>query len=91
MGGKIDNQINNGGGPYVFCINGQNHHKIGSLILVVGQHPKFAQLYIYDTHNKVSNRLNVVTSGDRSQDLDTTIIEGLLKMLDENNQLTKVF
>ncbi|KAF9608742.1 hypothetical protein IFM89_010874 [Coptis chinensis] len=32
MGGKIDYAINNGGGPYVFRIHGQNYHKIGSLL-----------------------------------------------------------
>lgn len=48
MGGKIDNEINNGRGPYVFRLNGQNHPKIGSLLPPIGC-PKFARLYIYDT------------------------------------------
>lgn len=32
MGGNVDKTINDGRGPYVFRINGQNHHKIGSLL-----------------------------------------------------------
>lgn len=31
IGAKIDNEINNKQGPYVFRINGQNHHRMGSL------------------------------------------------------------
>lgn len=31
MGGRIDNEINNGGGPCVFRLNGSNYHCIGSL------------------------------------------------------------
>lgn len=46
MGGKVDTNINKGRGPYVFRINGQNYHKIGTLVPVEGQMPKFAQLYI---------------------------------------------
>ena len=43
MGGCIDNTINDGRGPYVFRINGQNHHKIGSLIPPDGRLGTFAQ------------------------------------------------
>ena len=32
MGATIINEINKGDGPYVFKINGQIHHRIGSLI-----------------------------------------------------------
>ena len=59
MGGKIDASHNDGGGPYVFRLNGQNYHRIGSLIPGEGATPKFAQLYIYDTENEISNRINV--------------------------------
>ena len=46
--------------PYIFWINGQNHHKIGSLMPTPGQTAKFAQLYIYDTKNEVSNRMKAI-------------------------------
>ena len=51
-GGKVDNSINNGGAPYVYRLNGQNHHVFGSLIPNNGDDPKFCQLYIYDTEHE---------------------------------------
>ena len=39
-------------------LNGQNYHRIGSLLPESGQTPKFAQLYIYDTENEVKNRVS---------------------------------
>ena len=60
MGGKIDNDINDSGGPYAFSLHGMNYHRIGSLLLIEGERPKFVQLYIYDTHNEASNRMDVL-------------------------------
>ena len=48
IGVIIDNEINHRLGSCVFRINGQNHHRMGSLLPVEGGRPKFAQLYIYD-------------------------------------------
>ena len=36
MGGKVDKTLNDGNGSYVFRLNGQNHHQIGSLLPVDG-------------------------------------------------------
>lgn len=47
MRGNIDNKINKGEGPYVFRINGQIHHRIGSLLPEPNKIPKFAELYIF--------------------------------------------
>lgn len=60
LGGKIDNSINSGSGPSIFRMYGQNFHMIGSLLPTLGQSPKFAQLYIYDTENEVTNRIRAV-------------------------------
>lgn len=57
MGGKVQNSINDGGGPPQFILSGQNYHRIGSLVPQEGQTPKFAQLYIYDTRNENTNRV----------------------------------
>ena len=51
--GKIDRSINQGEGPPQFILHGQNFHKIGFLLPSNGQHPKFSQLYIYDTENEI--------------------------------------
>jgi hypothetical protein len=58
MGGKIDSGSNDGSGPPHFVVSGQNYHRLGSLIPNDGGRPKFAQLYIYDTDNEISNRLS---------------------------------
>lgn len=60
MGGKVDSSINNGRGPYVYRLHGQNYHRIGSLLPIEGSIPKFSQLYIYDTENELSNRKKAV-------------------------------
>ncbi|KAL4306956.1 hypothetical protein AHAS_Ahas16G0230100 [Arachis hypogaea] len=57
MAGKVDHSINKGGAPPIFCIGGQNCHRIGSLLPLESKKPKFAQLYIYDTENEITNRM----------------------------------
>ncbi|XP_056698148.1 uncharacterized protein [Spinacia oleracea] len=91
MGGRVDSSINRGNAPYVFRLNGQNHHKIGSLLPPEGQQPRFTQLYIYDTQNEVSNRINSLGSVGEKPELDPEIVAGLSKMFDEHNELAKVF
>jgi len=58
IGGNIHSSINDGYGPPQFILHGQNYHRIGSFLPDSGSSPKFAQLYIYDTQNEVSNRLS---------------------------------
>lgn len=58
MGGKIDNSVNDGGGPPQFILSGQNYHRIGSLLPENGDKAKFAQLYIHDTTNECINRVD---------------------------------
>jgi len=57
MGGRVDNEMNHGRAPPMFIMNGENCHRIGSLLPMPGDQPKFAQLYIYDTDNEVANRM----------------------------------
>ena len=91
MGGNIDHLVNNGTAPYVFCLNGQNHHKTGSLIPVDGQKTQFTQLYIYETKNEIANRIDAITSSGHRKDVDIDIVIGLLNILDNCNQLVKYF
>lgn len=60
MSGSIDPSLNNGRGPPVFRMCGENVHRIGSLLPLEGNPPKFAQLYIYDTENEIQNRRAVI-------------------------------
>ncbi|KAG2596891.1 hypothetical protein PVAP13_5KG209907 [Panicum virgatum] len=92
MGGNIDKTINQGEGPYVFRINGQVHHRIGSLLPEPNKIPKFAELYIFDTKNEIQNRIRAISKEDPdTTDLNPDIIRGLQKMLDEHNPLVKIF
>ncbi|GJU45743.1 DNA helicase [Tanacetum coccineum] len=53
-------------------------------------HPRFLQLYIYDTHAKVANRLR----NFRHQNEDTLnpeIVKGLIHVLNEHNGLVRLF
>lgn len=90
MGGKVDHSINNGRAPYIYRLNGQNHHVFGTLIPDDGGTPKFCQLYIYDTENEVQNRMAWVSVED-GETVDTETVQGLLQMLDESNELVKYF
>jgi len=92
MGGNIDKTINKGEGPYVFRINGQIHHRIGSLLPKPNKIPKFVELYIFDTKNEIENRIRALSKEDPyGTDLNPAIMEGLQKRLDECNPLVKVF
>nr|XP_028945292.1 uncharacterized protein LOC103408064 [Malus domestica] len=91
MGAKVDASINKGQGPYVFKINGQVHHLMGSLLPLEGESPKFAQLYIYDTQNEINNRISCFPHSEVSSKVDEQIVSGLIKMLDECNELVQLF
>jgi hypothetical protein len=86
IGVNIDNLMNDGRGPPVFKISGQVHHRIGSLLPTDDTSPKYIQLYIYDTANEVKNRIKCLTNGETiAENLDTSIVQRLMKILDQNN------
>nr|XP_025676655.2 uncharacterized protein LOC112776643 [Arachis hypogaea] len=97
LGGKVDKVINRGRGPPTFILCGQNYHLLGSLIPPEGSTAKFAQLYIYDTDNEISNRIQVVSDSildsgnDHRSKVDMLIVQELKEMLDKNNVLVKSF
>ncbi|KAI9075486.1 hypothetical protein K1719_042534 [Acacia pycnantha] len=94
MGGRIDHSINSrGGDPYSFVLSGQNHHFIGSLLPPQGNPPVYAQLYIYDTENEISNRMSAASRYVGVANLDHNIFE-ILKLAalivgDFDNSYTK--
>ncbi|CAO2038896.1 unnamed protein product [Urochloa humidicola] len=92
MGGNIDKSINQGDGPYVFRINAQIHHRIGSLLPKPNDTPKFAELYVFDTENELSNRIRALQNDESETiDIDPDIVKGLMVMLDQYNPLVKKF
>jgi len=88
MGGRIDNSVNDGRSAYVFRISGSNRYKIGTLLPPSGFIPKFAHLYIHDTSNELSNRLNAL---GYCSDIRGNIVQGLQEMLDSVNPYVAIF
>ncbi|GJR22636.1 DNA helicase [Tanacetum coccineum] len=87
---KVDNSVNRGRGPYVFKVSGQIYHWIGSLCPEEDHHPRFLQLYIYDTHAEVANRKR--NFGRQNNDtLNPEIVEGLIHVFDEHNGFVRLF
>lgn len=73
---------------YTFKLGGQNYHLIGSICPIEGETPKYCQLYVYNTENKIDNRMKVVPRSDSTIQI---IINGLLMMLDNHNTLVHSF
>jgi hypothetical protein len=85
IGVNIDrNLLQNTTGSYTFRIHGMFYHRIGSLIPNGGQ-PKFAQIYIYDTANELSNRHANINS------VNITTLLRLQNMINEVNPYAREF
>ncbi|XP_022024880.1 uncharacterized protein LOC110925221 [Helianthus annuus] len=96
LDGKVDKSYQRSKGPYVFRLQGQNYHRMASLLPDDGEEPKFSQVYIYDSQNEVVNRQKAVSSQiefktTRNNQLDSTTIKGLKDMLDSCNRLVQSF
>ncbi|CAN6814668.1 unnamed protein product [Brassica oleracea var. botrytis] len=91
VGKKMDYGVVHAPGPYTIQIQGQTHHRIGSLIPQQGRLPEYLQLYIFDTSNEVRNRLNAMGQTSTEGNLDETTLTRLIEMIDENNCLAKFF
>ncbi|AQK72025.1 Retrotransposon-like protein [Zea mays] len=92
MGAHIDRSLNDGRGPPVFKICGQIHHRIGSLLPMTDQPPKFLQLYVYDTSHEVNNQIRSLSSDDAPDSpIQPQIVHELLQMLDTHNPFAKKF
>lgn len=83
-GAQIDTKVLKGKGPYTFRIHGQNYHLIGSLLPEENTKPKYAQLYIYDTSNELSNRYGFFSTYKKDsakyEEVDMLIIQKLTKI-----------
>ena len=60
IGAKQDMSVTDGRGPYCYRIQGQNYHRMGTLLPERGKAPKFAQQYIYDKENEIQHRIDGV-------------------------------
>nr|KAJ0212688.1 hypothetical protein LSAT_V11C400224740 [Lactuca sativa] len=84
MGGKVDASINSGKAPYIFKLDGQNYHRIGSLLPSKDLNQNSLS-YTYMT----PIMRNASTSTSNSIDLQ--IIHDLKHMLDSNNVLVQSY
>ena len=92
MGANIIKDINKGEGPYIFRINGQIHHRIGSLLPEKGHRPEYAELYVFDTKYEIENRIKALNKEQSNEsDINPFIVEHLKDMLDKCNPLVKIF
>ncbi|XP_019158563.1 PREDICTED: uncharacterized protein LOC109155333 [Ipomoea nil] len=91
MDGKIDRTVNNGSAPPTFRLHGQNFHLMGSLLPQSGERPKFAQLYIYDTQNEITNRITALGEDESNITIHREIVKDIKDALDENNVLVQSF
>ncbi|GKA07590.1 hypothetical protein Tco_0686814, partial [Tanacetum coccineum] len=78
-------------GVYTFRINDQNYHRIRSILPAPGVQPRYAQLFFFDTHNEVRNRMFDFLDKETGEGVDETIVAGLIAMLDETSVVAKAF
>ena len=92
MGANIDRSLPTSRGPKYFKIQGQAHHRIGSLVPKNNDPPKYVELYIYAGDDEAKTRINALTHSDGvPANLDPAIVNGLITMLNDHNDLVKTF
>ncbi|XP_058749869.1 uncharacterized protein LOC131622866 [Vicia villosa] len=87
-GKKFDTTYSKKGGPPTLRLHGQTCHRIGTLLPENGDRPQYAQLYIYDTDNEVTNRMKCFRD---NTEIDENTVHNLKTVLDEFNIHAKVF
>ncbi|CAH9052724.1 unnamed protein product, partial [Cuscuta europaea] len=90
MGGKVDKEVNKGGTLPIFRLNGQNYHRIGSLLPTDGNQPKFLQKYLSDPSEEITFRIASVRC-DGGTSLHDTLVTELKDMLDTYNVYAQSF
>nr|GFA89069.1 hypothetical protein CTI12_AA123990 [Tanacetum cinerariifolium] len=88
---RCDHSINTGRAPYTFRINGQNYHRIGSLLPKEGIQPRYAQLYFFETENEIHNRMSAFTNKETPEGVDPSILQSLIEMLNQSSSVAKAF
>ncbi|KAK7312898.1 hypothetical protein VNO77_37136 [Canavalia gladiata] len=91
MGGQIQREVNDGNGPPMFVLCGENYHRIGSLLPLPMEAPKFSQFYIYDTDNEVANKMMAVRMINDEKLQTSAIVQDIKHMLDQCNPYVKVY
>ena len=86
LGVKIDETVNRGGGgPPTFCIHRELHHQLSSLLPQDGEHPVYAQLYIYDSREALEHQMH------RNAGLDVCTMQRLQALILQNHHWATTF
>ena len=82
----MDDTVNTGGGGLpTFRIHGELCHQLSSLLPQDGEHPVYAQLYIYDPHTALDHQMH------RNTGLDTHTMRHLQELVLENHRWAATF
>ncbi|KAK1379112.1 hypothetical protein POM88_025856 [Heracleum sosnowskyi] len=73
-GGKIDNTLYHGGGPFVYRVYGELYHQIGSLLPEDDSNAVYSHIYMLDNEQELERHLNFPNG---QQPLDNRILEPL--------------
>ncbi|KAI5409390.1 hypothetical protein KIW84_054991 [Lathyrus oleraceus] len=87
-GMKIYTKFTKGGGPSTLRVHRHTCHRIGMMLSEIGQPPKYAELYIFDTDNGIENRMKCFRD---NKHINRTIVTNPRLMLDKNNVHAKDF
>jgi len=88
LGVKIDQSVYGRQGIYIFRIQGQLCHYIGSLLPPPGKDPAFSQIYIYDSNSMHQAQQRMSYHPDM---LDINTVLSLQAMLQECNPYVEIF
>lgn len=91
IGGVVDNSINQVAGAYVFKLSSQNYQRLGSLLLMIVQKPKFAQLYMIESDVELNYRMSNFIENENAQGIDNKVVCGLRDMLNVCYAIVKIF
>ena len=84
VGANIDQSMARGG-VYTYRLQGELHHRMGSLLPSEGETPKFAQMYIHDPQMQEECRLNFI------EELHPNILHQLQTMLHDVNPYAQLY
>ncbi|GLU12875.1 hypothetical protein SLE2022_295330 [Rubroshorea leprosula] len=87
FGVKVDKAVTKKPNPCCFRIFRQNCHKMGSLLLILSEKPKFAQLYIIDIANEIENRVAIFDDENGGRKILRKVLETVNAIVDRHNKL----
>lgn len=88
LGVKIDSSVYGTNGVFTFRIQGELCHRISSLLPRIGEQPKFAQLYVYDSNPQYQAQMRV---RHQHNNINLNTVLQLQSMIDQNNPYVAIY